>query len=350
MRAVILSNPGPGESAPVSVPNRFSSLVQAIQYGGIAAVHWPVGRAADLRQCLTREQPEIVFSAAYHTLDPGAERENVHGLLERAGIAYIGSSEAALELVLSKAALKDRWRAGGLSTPDYCVVSRTADNQVAGMDAVASAEDFPYLVKPSREGNSRGIGEESIVFTRPALVRQVEELLGTYDEILVEQYLGRYADIREFTIALIGSGDQGIWMPCEIVLTTAKPHRIVTTRDKDEHHTRALPVEPPGLRQALIDFSRRAFSLAGVRDYSRCDVIFAGGQLYAIEINGQPMVPDKWFEACTRGVGLGGAVYLNAIFLAGISRNIREGKLQAGIPDEMRTVVPPEVYQQLCRG
>ena len=190
-----------------------------------------------------------------------------------------------------------------------------------------------------------------IVFTRPALVRQVEELLGAYDEILVEQYLGRYTDIREFTIALIGSVDQAILMPCEIVLKTTKQYRIVTTRDKDEHHTRALPVNHLGLRgQALIDFSRQAFSLAGVRDYSRCDVIFAGGQLYAIEINGQPMVPDKWFEACTRGVGLGGAVYLNAIFLAGICRNIREGRLRAGIPDDMRIVVPPGIYQLLCRG
>ena len=143
MKAVILSNPGPGECAPVSVPDRFSSLVQAIQYGGIAAAHWPVGRAADLKQRLTQEPPEIVFSAAYHTLDPGTERENVHGLLDRAGIAYIGSSEAALELVLSKAALKDRWQAGGLLTPDYYVVRRNPENQVVGMEAIAGAEGFP---------------------------------------------------------------------------------------------------------------------------------------------------------------------------------------------------------------
>jgi hypothetical protein len=44
------------------------------------------------------------------------------------------------------------------------------------------------------------------------------------------------------------------------------------------------------------------------------------------------MVPDKWFEACARGVGLDKGQYLNAIFLSGIARNLREGMLKKKYP------------------
>jgi len=95
-----------------------------------------------------------------------------------------------------------------------------------------------------------------------------------------------------------------ILMPCEIVFKVPKPLRIITTRDKDEHRTRAIPVDDLELCEELCELTIRAFHVAGVRDYSRLDVIYAGGKFDAIEINGQSMVPDMWFEACARGVGL----------------------------------------------
>jgi len=84
--------------------------------------------------------------------------------------------------------------------------------------------------------------------------------------------------------------------------------------------------------EELCELTIRAFHVAEVRDYSRLDVIYAGGKFYAIEINGQPMVTDKWFEACARGVGLDEAQSLNAIFLSGIARNLREGILKKKYP------------------
>jgi D-alanine-D-alanine ligase-like ATP-grasp enzyme len=103
---------------------------------------------------------------------------------------------------------------------------------------------------------------------------------------------------------MIGNGDQMILMPCEIVFKAPKALRVITTRDKDKHHTQAIPVDDLELCEELWEMAIQAFRVAGVRDYSRFDVIYAGGKFYAIEINGQPMVPDMWFEACARGVGL----------------------------------------------
>jgi hypothetical protein len=138
---------------------------------------------------------------------------------------------------------------------------------------------------------------------------------------------------------MIGNGGQMILMPCEIVFKVPKPLRIITTRDKDEHRTRAIPVDDLELCEELCELTIRAFHVAWGRDCSRLDVIYAGGKFYAIEINGQPMVPDMWFEACARGVGLDKGQYLNAIFLSGIGKNLRVGKQKKSIPSALKRVL-----------
>jgi D-alanine-D-alanine ligase-like ATP-grasp enzyme len=54
-------------------------------------------------------------------------------------------------------------------------------------DQLEVKQDFPYIVKPSRGGNSRGILENSIVFSSSSLKKCVQNLLTPYDEILIEQ-------------------------------------------------------------------------------------------------------------------------------------------------------------------
>ena len=260
----------------------------------------------------------------------------------------MGQTKPRLELVLSKVVLKDKWIDTGMPTPAYFVVSDKGAGVIERLDQLEVKQDFPYIVKPSKGGNNRGILENLIVFSSSSLKKCVQNLLTSYDEILVEQYLGRYEDIREFTIAMIGNGDQMILMPCEIVFKAPKPLRVITTRDKDEHHTQTIPVDTLELCEELCEMTIRAFHVAGVRDYSRFDVIYAGGKFYASEINGQPMVPDKWFEACARGVGLDKGQYLNAIFLSGIARNLRERKLKKKYPICLEKGITIKLYERLC--
>jgi len=82
-----------------------------------------------------------------------------------------------------------------------------------------------------------------------------------------------------------------------------------------------VPVNDPILRCELIAFASQAFLSAGVQDYARCDILAAEGRYYAIEINGQPMLPDKWFDACAAGAGLTQAAYLQAILNSALNRN-----------------------------
>ena len=180
------------------------------------------------------------------------------------------------------------------------------------------------------------------------LVTKAKALLKFYNQILVERYLGAAPDFREYTIALIGNDQRALFMPARIKLKVMHKPRIVTTQDKDRHNTFAIPVRESEIRDSLIAFGREAFGIAGVRDYARLDVMYANGKFYAIEINGQPMIPDKWFEACAQGVGLNTAQYINAIFFAGLQRNIQAGYHHLKVPEKLNKLLPVEIRSILA--
>ncbi len=334
MKAMILSRSN--QAADRNIDSRFVQMIRSLKRGGIDATHYRVIDSEDLILCLREEQPQIVFSAADHT-DDG---RNIHEILEDLNQPYIGSSPETIELALSKSALKDHWQHHGILTPGYHVVKKTSDGKVLGLKDLGAIQNYPYIVKPSKEGNSRGLEEDSVVFNRAELDRLIARLLKKYDELLVEEYLGCYPGMREFTAAMIGNGENALVMPVEIILNTPRRWRIVTTGDKDGHHTSAIPLADEKLALQVETAARRALLSAGVRDYARCDLIMAGGKIYAIEINGQPMVPDRWFAACARTKNLDDDQYLNAIFWAGLVRTAGQDHGGVGVLAEMPDFLP----------
>ena len=327
---------------------RFSKLIEVLVSGGINGKYVVLETKAQLLNSLQAERPDIVFCANCYITGDANERLSIHSILAEQQIPYIGSDSNALALMLSKSDLKARWRADGIATPSFFLIEKQ-DSTISGLDDLDQAADYPYILKPDREGNSRGLDESSIVFDRTALESKLDKLLKTYKRIMAEEYLGIYPDIREFTIAMIGNGEQRLLFPAEISLKQKKKLRVITTHDKDNHLTQATPVPDKALNENLIDFSRKVFEAIAVHDYARCDVIYAGGQLYAIEINGQPMIPDKWFELCAFGGGLNAHQYLLAIFLAGIVRNNQQEVSQLIIPQKMKRNLPENIFKHLTQ-
>lgn len=340
MKAVILYTPVEGRAGMDA--RRFAGMAEQLERGGIHASCHLIDSVSRLRQAVVLEKPEIAYSAAYYTRDDSGGCESIHELLEQWHIPYIGSSSEVLELVLSKFALKERWLEVGVSTPHAILVRKSDPLEGLAGNLANRGITFPCLLKPNREGNSRGLDENSIVFDDASLWNKLADLFPIYDDVLIEEYLGCNPDIREFTTAMIGNGEHRIICPAEITLLRNKKYRIITTRDKDDHHTRAAPVEDEMLKGDLIEFARNAFDAAGVRDYARLDILMTGGQFYAIEINGQPMIPDRWFEVCSSDAGLDSGKYLQAIFLAGIVRHNSQGAL-LNIPSGLMKLLPDEI-------
>ena len=346
MKALILCCPIVGRVSQDG--ERFHKMIDALSHCGIYGRYYNLYTKAQLHSILLVEQFDIVFCAYDYTTGDSDEHLSIHAILDEKQIPYIGSTADTLELVLSKSGLKAKWCLNNVSTPPFFLV-RKINEKVFGSDTLVQASDYPYILKPDREGNSRGLDESSIVFDLNTLESKLGDLLVLYHEVLVEKYLGLYSDFQEFTVAMIGNGHQKLLMPAEIILKHKKTLRIITTQNKENHETQAFPVKDMELSRKLITLAERAFEVAGVRDYSRCDLILADGQLYVIEINGQPMIPDKWFEVCASGVGLEPTQYINAIFLAGIVRNMGEGNANLTIPLEMRKNLPEPILDLILK-
>jgi D-alanine-D-alanine ligase-like ATP-grasp enzyme len=321
---------------------RFADLALELAKGGVEATVASIFEYDQFLTVLDQEKPDIVFPAIYFVKQPGGEKINITKLLDEWRMPYIGSDARTLELVLVKSALKQLWQQNQVSTPEFCVIRKDVGLQEK-IDRLLEAAQFPLIIKPDTEGNSRGLDESSIVCSEDRLITKAKALLKFYDQILVERYLGAAPDFREYTIALIGNGQRALFMPAQIKLKVMRKPRIVTTQDKDRHNTFAIPVCEPEIRDSLIAFGREAFAIAGVRDYARLDVMHVNGKFYAIEINGQPMIPDKWFEACAQGVGLNKTQYLNAILFAGIQRNIHAGYHHLKVPEMLNKLLPEEI-------
>jgi len=301
---------------------RFRHFAAILAEEGFTPLHSFVESIAQLADSVYRFKPDIVFSApdhlpAQHSASFSFLPVNVHGWLEGKGIPYVGSPPQVIDLALSKSALKEKWNDDGVPTPPFLSFD-------SGQSWASIHKDdfppFPCIVKPQDAGNSRGITKDSVVFDNGSLKTAIERLDRNFRHILVEHYLGLYSDFREITCACVGNGEDKILMPAEIVFLEPTKIPVVTTEDKNGNATSARAIVDEKLRDAVKAFAGKALASTGVRDYSRCDIAFAGGKLWAIEVNGQPMIPDPWFEACASHAGLNERGYIGAIFRAAARR------------------------------
>jgi D-alanine-D-alanine ligase len=325
---------------------RCRSIIDDLGMGGFLARHVEVADMAELRGAIDSLRPDMAFCSFFRFED-----EDVKYLRDAcvdAGVAWIGSPTDAMELVLSKPRMKAHWRLCGITTPDWLNVWKNSDGSMGGIERLESAREFPYIVKPANEGNSRGIDDGSIVRAPIELFSRAMLIAEEYGEAVIERYVSGAEDSREFTVAMIGNGADAIVCPVEI----EKPGSIsgiISEDDKESHSTRARTIEADGLKARVKRLAGRMFLSAGVRDYARCDILLHEGTFYAIEINGQPNVPDPWFAACSREAGMGEPQYVNAIALASITGNARTGHAFVPAPRELAAMLPRDVFEALSR-
>ena len=344
MRVLIINRPKEGRSQTDS--RRFNRMINIMKKGGIEGSYRNIQTKDELLKILPIENPDLVYCANYDIQDKSGDLVSIQRILDELNVPYIGSSPDNLELVLSKIDMKEKWKKENVPTPGFFKVYKFGST-IMGLEAPIQADDFPYILKPNREGNSRGLDQSSVVYDQYSFKKKIHELLSTYKTILVEQFMGNADALHEYTVAMIGNGRNRLLMPAEIILKMRKKIRIVTTEDKDSHLTQALTVQNPALFKKLVNFAKKPFACAGMRDYSRLDLIEADEKLYAIEINGLPMIPDKWFAVCARGVGLDSEQYINAIILAGIARVKKDRQRRLRVPPQMAQILPTPIYAML---
>jgi D-alanine-D-alanine ligase len=224
---------------------------------------------------------------------PYGEDGTVQGLLELAGIPYVGSGVFASAAAMDKAHMKRLLAAAGLEVPAYVVVreGRPVPAEVADLE-------WPVFVKPARGGSSIGI---SRVTDRAGLDAALAEAFRHDPKVLVESGVNG----REVECGVLAGvvGLPQASLPAEIRLAAG-----VEFYDFDAKYMPESGTEfdiPPDLPPSVIDDIRRtavaAFEALDCEGLARVDFFLVEpGRLLVNEINTMPgftpasMFPQMW--------------------------------------------------------
>lgn len=243
---------------------------------------------------LSTHRPDIVFniSEGLH----GVSREaQVPAMLEFLRIPYTGSDPLTLATCLDKARTKEILTYHGIPTPHFSPIS-------AILELAGAFIRFPSIVKPLHEGSSKGIYNSSVVRNWDELWHHVNTIIESYQQpALVEEYL----EGREFTVALLGNGEDVNVLPIVEMRFDSLPrgvNPIYSYEAKWIWDQAQSPLDifdcpakiSPALQEEIEIMCRKAFKALRCRDWCRIDVRLDGpGKPHILELNPLPGVDPK---------------------------------------------------------
>jgi D-alanine-D-alanine ligase len=232
------------------------------------------------------ESVDVVFPVLH---GPFGEDGTVQGLLELAGVAYVGAGVAASALSMDKDLFKAVMRANGIPVTKS-VVFRHPDR-----DHVSNPFPYPVVVKPARLGSSVGI---TIVRNEEEFLAAVELAFGHDDKILVEDYV----DGVEVECSVLGSDAPIASVPGEIVPLASDWYDYSAKYDEGGMEL----VVPPRISGEAIErvqeLAVASFRAADCEGMARVDFFVRNGEVLVNELNTIPgftatSVYAKLFEA-----------------------------------------------------
>ena len=275
-----------GKSAEREVSLKSGSMVlAALRKKGVDA-HPFDPKERDLLD-LVKERFQRVFIALHGRF---GEDGTVQGVLEWLGIPYTGSGVLASALAMDKVRTKRLWRADGLPTAPYEVLTKDTNLKV-----VAKRLGTPLFVKPASEGSSVGM-------TKVKKAGDLEEayaLAVNYDPVVIAE---KFIDGPELTAAIVGERALPII-------------RIETPREFYDYEAKYIANDtryliPCGLSKAkeqqLQELSLRAFRSLGCRGWGRVDLMLdKRGRPHLLEVNTSPGMTDhSLVPMAARAVGI----------------------------------------------
>jgi len=242
-----------------------------------------IGNIFSLTQRLAAgERWDLVFNIT-EGLHGRSREAQVPALLEAYNIPYTFSDPLTLALSLDKAMTKSMVRDAGIPTPDFFIVT--------SLDALKTEKKdrkigYPLFVKPLAEGTGKGVTPESIVHHRKELTARCRRLLSHYGQpVIVESYLPG----REFTVGLIGTGEQARAVGVlEVELLESADPLVYSFLNKEfcEERVRYTLVLDPSIIEEASDIALRSYRVLGCRDAGRIDLKADGqGRLHFLEAN-----------------------------------------------------------------
>jgi D-alanine-D-alanine ligase len=290
--------------------------------GGVAVFLVPSpsdgGRLRRLSDGAVVSEPELFFPMLHGTY---GEDGTVQGLLELAGIPYVGSGVAGSAAAMDKALMKSLFQAHGLpQTPWRLLRERSAEAEERAIAELG----LPVFVKPANLGSSVGVSRVD----GPEGLEAALRLAFAFDRRVV---LEAGVDAREVEVGVVGNEHPEASLPGEVV-----PDRSFYDYDSkyDETSSTRLLIPaplPPSTSEEIRQIATQAFLAVDGAGFSRVDFFVerGSGRILLNEINTIPgftsisMFPKLW-EAT--GVPFGDLV--ERLITLGMERHRARGALR----------------------
>jgi D-alanine-D-alanine ligase len=260
------------------------AVVRALAGLGYRVHTVAVGR--DLARRLARLRPAVAFNALHGRY---GEDGCVQGMLEVMGIPYTGAGVMASALAMNKATAKILWRAHGLPTPRFALVSTAAP-------PAALPASLPVVGKPNGEGSSVGV---TIVRRRAQLAAAIRAARRFGPEVLIEEFVPG----REVTVGILDGRALGA---LEVIAKGEfHSYAVKYTAGREEFHMPArLDAATTRRVLALAEAAHAALDCGDA--YSRVDFRVHGRRPYLIELNSLPGLTDlSYLPRIAEHAGLG---------------------------------------------
>ena len=283
-------------------PKTIETIVRSLRADG-HTVHL-VEATSDLPRWFLSHHVDLVFNIAEGL--HGEHREaQVPAILESLGVPFTGSNSITLSIALDKAKTKQILASEGIPTPPWQLFP-------APSSPLNPRLEFPLIIKPNREGSSKGIWRESVVGDEAALRRQVARIYERYrQEVLVEEFI----DGMELTAGVIGAETLPLleidFAPCQ-----GSGEFFYSWRMKEFQGNASMGLNPTLHCPARLDrpmtarvqeIALQAHHALGCVDFSRTDVrLCSDGTPFVLEVNPLPGLSplESNFPVMTTAAGM----------------------------------------------
>ena len=235
----------------------------------------PVGNAFQLIEALAAgKRWDMVFNIAEGLYGDGRESV-VPAILDQYKIPYVFSGPVIMGLSLNKHLAKLVVSAAGVPVSPGCLVTSPSEADKTGLT-------YPLFVKPVSEGTGKGITERSLVKNPAELRVIVEWILKEFRQpALVEEYLPG----REFTVGIVGSGDEAIAIGgMEVICADNLPYSV-EVKENYQNYCKYAPLDE-NIADECKTVAVRAWKALEAVDAGRVDLkADRNGRICFIEAN-----------------------------------------------------------------
>lgn len=253
---------------------------------------------------------DLVFTIAEGLKGDGREAQ-ISLFCEMLGIPYTHSSPTICALTLNKELTKLVVRGMGIATPNSELID------ARGNYSIKADLKYPLILKPNKEGSSKGIYDKNVVADETQLRDRVTFLKDNFcPDILIEEFL----EGREFTVGLLGADPRVLPIIEQRFDFLPQGYKKIAGYElkwlfedtlKDPHDAYFCPAKiDPDLESEIKATSVRIFKQMEIRDCARVDYrLDSQGKLNFLEINPLPgLNPDpsviSYFPLSARVAGL----------------------------------------------